>query len=101
MADEVSQSIVLFGTEQVVPPARPLRAGALEVMLDTGNLRYVRWQGVEVLRAIAFIVRDQNWGTYLPEISDLKVEETAQGFTVSYTAECRDDRQALRYRARI
>ncbi len=96
-----SRSIKLFGTEEPVAEPITLKAGPLEASLDAGNLRYIRIDGKEALRAIAFLVRDSNWGTYNPEISDLSVDQAADHFTVSYDAVCRDADQSLRYRARI
>jgi len=78
-----------------------LRAGPLTVELDSGNLRYIRIGGVEVLRALAFLVRDENWGTYTPHIDDLRVEERADGFSVEYRARCERGGQSLTYHARI
>lgn len=40
-----------------------LRAGALELLLENGSLRYIRTNGREVLRNIYFALRDENWGT--------------------------------------
>jgi hypothetical protein len=64
-------------------------------------LRYVSFGGTEVLRAIAFLVRDENWGTYTPRIEELDVKESAENFTVGYRAVCADSRQKLAYEARI
>ncbi len=47
----VSRAVILCGTEQVDPPMRALRAGPLTAEYDNGALRYVRFGGVEVLRA--------------------------------------------------
>ncbi len=96
-----SREIRLFGTDQPVEPPVVLTAGELSAELDSGGLRYVRFRGTEVLRAIAFLVRDRNWGTYAPEISNLTVDRGDHRFAVSYDAECRDDSQAFRYAARI
>ena len=68
-----TRAVTLYGTEQEDPPARVLRAGPLSAEFENGALRYVRFGGIEVLRAIAFLVRDENWGTFAPEISDLKI----------------------------
>ena len=65
----VSRAIALYGTEQATAPLRTLLAGPLRAEFDNGALRYIRFGGVEVLRAIAFLVRDENWGTFSPEIS--------------------------------
>ncbi|HSM42965.1 MAG TPA: hypothetical protein VK862_19640 [Afifellaceae bacterium] len=96
-----TSSVILFGTEESVDPPLVLTAGSLTADLETGNLRYIRIGGVEVLRAIAFLVRDRNWGTYNPEISNLSVEDGDDRFKVTYDAVCRDDEQELTYSATI
>jgi hypothetical protein len=91
------------GTRQKTPKALSLKAGALTVDFVAGGLRTIRYQGHEVLRAIAYVVRDQNWGTYHPEISEYLVEKTKDAFTITYQAICAsaDPSQTLRYQARI
>ena len=101
MTTEPAEAIKLFGTEEPSPPAPILRAGSLSAEFDAGNLRHIRVGGVEVIRAVSFIVRDRNWGTYNPVISGLTTEETADGFTVRYEATTGDDSQSFRYRAVI
>jgi len=101
MSNAPSLAVRLFGTDEPVAPLRILRAGPLTAEFDTGNLRHIRYAGVEILRAISFIVRDRNWGTYNPVISDLVVDERADGFTVTYKALALDDKQTFRYSARI
>jgi hypothetical protein len=80
MSEEPSRQIRLLGTEQLVPPAQMLRAGELTAELEAGNLRYIRFGGIEMIRAISFIVRDKNWGTYDSVISDLKISEEGKAF---------------------
>ena len=96
-----SRSIKLFGTEEPVGELIPLRAGPLQASLDAGNLRYITVGGREALRAVAFLVRDRNWGTYNPAIADLAVDQGADSFTVTYEAVCSDADQSFGYRARI
>lgn len=100
-SSKTSRSIILTGTEQPDVVGRTLTAGPLSVELDGGNLRYLRLNGVEVMRAIAFLVRDENWGTYVPNISDLKIEQHKDGFSVSYEASCSRPGQSIHYAARI
>lgn len=92
-----------FGTEE--PPEHPrlLRAGGLTAEFIGGELRHIRYQGREVLRAIAWLVRDRDWGTYAPDITDLHIEEGAASFHVSYHARCVDTAsgQQLRYQVHI
>ncbi len=55
-----------------------------------------------MLRALAFLVRDENWGTYMPALSDLKVEQRADGFSVSLlTPACKRGGQEIAYDASI
>ena len=96
-----SREIRLFGTEQPVEPPVMLAAGQLTAELDSGGLRYIRLGGTEVLRSVAFLVRDRNWGTYSAQISGLEIDQGGGSFAVSYHAECRDSEQAFRYSARI
>ena len=66
MTHAPSTAVRLFGTEEPSPQPRILAAGPLTAELDAGNLRHIRFGGVELIRAISFIVRDRNWGTYNP-----------------------------------
>ena len=95
-----TRDIALYGTDEAVPPPRVLRAGPLSATLEAGNLRHVRWHGEEVLRAISFILRDPDWGTYSPQIDGLEIEEGQDGFRVRYRAEA-GDAERFAYAARI
>ncbi|MCW0000203.1 hypothetical protein OE766_18370 [Pararhizobium sp. YC-54] len=78
----------LYGTRQAEPAPRLLKCGKLTAQLAGGNLRAITYDGVEVLRAISYLVRDRDWGTYDPALSNLTVTETGAGFTIAYTARC-------------
>ncbi|QKK19651.1 D-apionate lactonase [Rhizobium indicum] len=78
----------LYGTRLVETPPVRLRAGKLEADLTNGNLRTIRYDGTEVLRAISYLVRDRDWGTYSPEIVDLRIEQSDDRFAVAYRARC-------------
>ncbi len=93
--------MLLYGTEEPAVTLRRLSAGNLAVDLDGGNLRYLRWHGVEVIRAVSFVIRDTRWGTYAPVISGLAVEEQADGFAVRYAARCESAEGDFAYEAEI
>ncbi|MGO7015271.1 D-apionate lactonase [Rhizobium leguminosarum] len=78
----------LYGTRLVETPPVRLRAGKLEADLANGNLRTIRYDGTEVLRAISYLVRDPDWGTYSPVIVDLRIEQSDNRFAVAYRARC-------------
>ena len=86
MPSQISDSIRLYGTDESVQAPRILRSGPLSAELDAGNLRHIRYHGREMIRAISFIVRDKNWGTYSPQISQLEFQEKPDSFRVSYEA---------------
>ncbi|MDQ0320755.1 hypothetical protein QO002_002893 [Pararhizobium capsulatum DSM 1112] len=95
-------AFALFGTTRREAEPRILKAGKLSVQLAGGNLRMISYDGVEVLRAVSYLVRDRDWGTYDPEISGLAVEERDGGFVVSYSARCQGpDETVLDISARI
>ncbi len=98
---ELNDAVALYGTDEPVTPPVVLRAGPLTAELEAGNLRHVRVGDIEIIRGIAFLVRDRHWGTYAAAIRDLVVDQRADGFTVTYVAETADSAQSLRYRARI
>ncbi|AZO09774.1 MULTISPECIES: hypothetical protein [unclassified Mesorhizobium] len=78
----------LYGTRAMDAEPVRLNAGPLSADFVNGNLRSIRHGGIEVLRAIAYVVRDRDWGTYEPALSDLIVEQGSDGFSVRYSARC-------------
>jgi hypothetical protein len=101
MAKQPKRAIKLFGTEVPEPKVKTLQAGALSAVFDNGALRYIKLGETEVLRAIAFLVRDENWGTFTPEIGNLKIKQGKGDFRVTYDARCKDAKRSLTYRAAI
>lgn len=89
------------GTEEKTPERITLTAGALSGDFVSGGLRSIRYKGHEVLRAIAFVVRDADWGTYNPEIRDCSIQQSDREFKVTYAARCANTNQTLDYQARI
>jgi hypothetical protein len=57
----------LYGEPRATVPARYVAAGALSFTLEAMALRWIRRHEVELLRSIAFVVRDRDWGTYRTE----------------------------------
>ena len=90
-----------YGTQETSPPCRQLAAGPITVELDNGAIRHIKYGGIEVLRAISFLCRNVNWGTYSPDITALEVSENNGGFNITYLARCADDDQAFDYRTQI
>jgi hypothetical protein len=97
-----ADAFLLYGTRVVEAEPVRLSAGPLSADFVNGNLRSIRYGGIEVLRAIAYIVRDRDWGTYEPALTNLMIDCGADSFSVSYTANCTGpDASRLAFRATI
>lgn len=83
------------------PQVRLLRAGGLSAELEDGNLRAICWHGHEAIRAIQYLVRDENWGTLPLRFESVEVKEQAAGFEVAIRASCRSGEAALSIQATI
>jgi D-apionolactonase len=83
---EPSRFEILYGRDEPPVETRMLRAGPLTAELEGIDLRYVSVQGVEIVRRLFVAVRDASWGTIPPRMSGLEVEESDDGFRVSFAA---------------
>ena len=101
MVSPPSLGICLYGTEEMPPESRELAVGPLSAILQSGALRAVSLGGREAIRGIAFVVRDENWGTCIPRIAGMEIADSDDGIRISYDAECVNGRQVLAYTAVI
>lgn len=76
----------LYGSPYPLPAKHFLQAGSLKLVYDHGCIRHLSANGTELLRNIYSAVRDRNWGTLIPEITDEKICSTDNEFEISYTA---------------
>lgn len=97
MTSTPSLAVKLYGTDEPVEPRRLLIAGPLTAEFDQGALRFIKINGVEAIRNIGYVVRDKDWGTYGPEISDLEIVQSDGSFRVGFNAICKDQTQEIHY----
>lgn len=74
MGDEVE----LYGTLEPAQAGRQVRLGPLSFLFTNEAIRRICWHGTELVRAVAWPIRDENWGTYAPHIRHEAVR-TAEG----------------------
>jgi hypothetical protein len=88
--DERPVSVILYGTEVPLPRQIALQSGPLNMLFEPelAQLRYIRLGDREVVRAIYAAVRDRNWGTVAPKISNLRTETTDGAFALQFDAAC-------------
>src|SRR5437016_2031846 len=99
----LSQTVLYYGTEEPLAEAIDLRAGPLSMIFEPKNaiLRYIRFGDREILRGIYVAVRDRNWGTVTPMISNLKTEVTAGAFHLSFDVNCHEGDINFRWNGNI
>ena len=81
----------------------PLRAGPVSMVFDAENvfLRYIRVGKHEVLRGINAPVRNENWATIAPKVSNLKVAQHNNSFDVTFDVACQRDDIDFRWNGTI
>jgi len=81
----------------------PLRAGPVTMVFDADHvfLRYLRVGSHEVLRGVNAPIRDQNWATIAPRVSNLQVDNRGRSFTVTFDVTCRQAEIDFRWKGRI
>jgi hypothetical protein len=98
---QVDRAIALTGTAQAPPDGIVLEAGPVSMTLENGALRWIRLGDIEVIRGIAFLIRDRNWGTPVAEIAGLDIVHADGGFRVVFNAVCRTEDGMLPWSAEI
>ena len=96
-----AERLAIYGTLEPASETRELVAGPLSALLDGAALRRIRFGGIEVLRSIAFLMRDANWGTPPTVLSRLNISEASDSFAVVAEGRIGPDGEALRIGLRI
>lgn len=98
-----SLSVRYYGTDTPLPREIPLQAGPVTLLFEPAlaQIRYIRLGEREVIRAIYAAVRDRNWGTVAPQVSNLKVETTDSTFGLTFDVTCREGDIDFLWRGRV
>ena len=81
------RAILYHGKDGLPPETIELRAGPLSLAYQGGDLKSIRLGDREILRRIYVAIRDRNWGTVLPQFSNLQMDLSGDAFRISYDAE--------------
>ncbi len=79
MADPAAL-VHVYGTTEAMATSRRLVAGKLSLEIVDGAVRNLCWNGVEVLRAVDYPVRNADWGTLGATTLSEEFTETAVSF---------------------
>ena len=66
--------INIYGTSEPVETLRHFSIGPLSFYYSSEALRRISWNGQELVRALSWPMRDENWGTYPIEIIEERVD---------------------------
>src|ERR1700712_775274 len=95
------QNVLYSGEDQPLPEQIALRAGPLSLIYEAGDLRYIRLGEREILRRVYVALRDHNWETIRPELANVRLEQSADAFQLSYDAVNRQGAIDFGWRATI
>jgi hypothetical protein len=96
-------AVLHYGTETPLPERIALRAGPLTLLFEpaTAFTRYTCLGDREVLRGVYSAVRDRNWDTVQPRLSNLQLHQLPQAFYLAFDVECRQGEIDFRWHGTI
>jgi hypothetical protein len=83
------RNVLYYGKEASLPERKELRAGPLPLIYEEGDLRSIRLGDREVLRRVYVAIRDRNWDTVPPVLSNTQMDVTPESFRITYDVENR------------
>ena len=87
----MEKNVIFYGNNEDLTEKIRLNAGQLDLVYESGFLRYIRLGGDEVIRQINHALRDFNWGTVPFKITNQKIVANANSFAIDYTAQINTD----------
>ena len=87
--NQLPRRVLHYGKDEPLPEGAQLRAGPLSMIFEAGDLRYIRFGSDEILRRVYVAIRDHNWDTILPQLSNVQIEREGDAFRITYDVENR------------
>lgn len=88
---KLARNVLYYGKDEPLPEQTELRAGPLSLIYEAGDLRYIRLGTQEILRRVYVAVRDRNWNTITPVLSNVQMDIAEDSFRISYDVTNRQD----------
>ena len=76
----------LYGTKVNPTISKHIEIGVMSFTLERGALRHIKVSGTEIIRGIAFLVRDRDWGTLAPHLTIVSCENDGEIFSLHLDA---------------
>jgi hypothetical protein len=93
--------VLYYGKDEPLPERIPLRAGPLTLIYEDSDLRSIQWSGREVLRRVYVAIRDRNWGTVAPVISNVEMDVHTDHFSIVFDVANREGEIDFAWRGTI
>ena len=85
-----------YGRDEPPPAFSRLKAGPLDLEFENGDLRYIAYNGLELIRRIYVAIRDVNWNTIPAAMSEPEIVVGKDYFRILFDSSHQD--QTLNYR---
>lgn len=93
--------MLLSGAKRVPVTDKILRAGPLRLIFREGVFRYIKLGESEIVRAVYFAVRDEDWRTIPGILSNLDIQDLPDSFKISYDCTHREGGIDFRWKAEV
>ena len=98
---KLSKNILYYGKDEQLPKNIEIKSGPLNLIYESGDLRYIKFNNIEIVRRVYVAVRDQNWDTVAPTISNVQINVAKNSFEITYNVENIQDNINFVWKAKI
>ena len=82
---KLSKNVQYYGKDELLPKQIDLQAGPLNLFYEAGDLRYIKFGNKEIIRRVYVAVRDHNWDTVIPVLSNVRMNIANDSFNINYS----------------
>ena len=79
------KKVQYYGKDEPLPEQIDLQAGPLNLFYEAGDLRYIKFREKEIIRRVYVAVRDHNWDTVTPVLSNVQMDIANDSFSITYS----------------
>ena len=81
------KNIIYYGKDKRLAENIEIKAGPLNLIYEAGDLRYIKFNEIEIVRRVYVAVRDHNWDTITSTISNVEINTEKNSFEINYNVE--------------
>ena len=82
---KLPKKVQYYGKDEPLPEQIDLQAGPLNLFYEEGDLRYIKFREKEIIRRVYVAVRDHNWDTVTPVLSNVQMDIANDSFSITYS----------------